>query len=247
MNVAGDEEQGMLASHSASTTTSPTKSARKSLFSKFIGNKALKGFLVIMCLINGFQVIRMVSYDTTTTTSSSSSSSSSSSLFTLASSKTPEQTKSRCADIPVSLNYWEVAQGSPAVVDIPYAGSINVGDTVCVRVVVPPTIKSPEAAALNSSLDSEFAPLPGTSWESFVFDMVGRNTGINVPIKLQATSDWRNALKDSVHVYQADVQLRDVDVFTPQGFIEFRDARWNPEGKTTPQPYNPETIPTPPG
>ncbi|KAJ1724304.1 hypothetical protein LPJ61_005750, partial [Coemansia biformis] len=122
---------------------------------------------------------------------------------------------------------------TPAFVHIPNSDPIQIGQTVCVRVVVP---AAPERNSIT------FTPLVGMPWDSVLLDMVGATTNISVPVDLKPIADFRNTLRDSTHVYEADVLLRDVDVYTPRGFIEFREAKWNPESGLQPMPYEPEAI-----
>ncbi|KAJ2156961.1 hypothetical protein GGF46_004832 [Coemansia sp. RSA 552] len=72
-------------------------------------------------------------------------------------------------------------------------------------------------------------------WDSVLLDMVGNNTGVNVPVDLKPAPDRRNKDRRSTHIYQADVVLRDADTYRPQGYLEFRDAQWNPDDGGTPQ------------
>ncbi|KAJ1943877.1 hypothetical protein GGF37_002453 [Kickxella alabastrina] len=118
-------------------------------------------------------------------------------------------------------------------VDIPDMSDIGVGESVCVRVIVP--------LRPSNSTDA-FVPLPSAPWDSILLDMVGLSSGISIPVNLQPVSDMRNRRQDSVHIYEANVVLRDIDVYHPEGFLEFRDARWNPEGPLLPQQYSPEPL-----
>ncbi|KAJ2566207.1 hypothetical protein IW140_005020 [Coemansia sp. RSA 1813] len=141
-----------------------------------------------------------------------------------------------CRDIPIPPQYWDIASNeSPAFVDIqglPF--SIDVGETVCIRVVVPNDA--------DKSKPMLFAPFPGTPWDSVMLDLVGNSTGISVPVELNPANDMRNDARFSTHVYEADVLLRDVDTYRPKGYVEFRDAQWNPEDPQEPQPYIPEKL-----
>ncbi|KAJ1665286.1 hypothetical protein EV178_003344 [Coemansia sp. RSA 1646] len=140
----------------------------------------------------------------------------------------------RCADLPVLPEFWTLEEAtSPAFVDIPRTRAIEVGETVCVRVVVP--ARAPRASML-------YTPFPGMPWDSVMLDLVGNKTGISVPVQLRPTPDHRNAMRDSVHVYEADVLLRDVDVYRPQGMVEYRDAEWNPEDGLPTVSYDPEPL-----
>ncbi|KAJ2704282.1 hypothetical protein H4R19_005255, partial [Coemansia spiralis] len=146
----------------------------------------------------------------------------------------PAPKPSKCRELPVPDVYWQAADAfTPAFVHIPNADGIQIGQTVCVRVVVP-------APAERTSIT--YTPLVGQPWDSVLLDMVGRATNISVPVALRPIADYRNTIRDSTHVYEADVLLRDVDTFAPRGFIEFRDARWNPETGLTPAAYDPESI-----
>ncbi|KAJ2807982.1 hypothetical protein H4R20_001052 [Coemansia guatemalensis] len=72
--------------------------------------------------------------------------------------------------------------------------------------------------------------------------MIGNATGTSVPVRLRMLSDYRNTQRSDTHIYEADVVLRDEDTYIPHGFIEFRDAEWNPEGALTPVDYKPEQL-----
>ncbi|KAJ1739948.1 hypothetical protein LPJ68_004209 [Coemansia sp. RSA 1086] len=47
---------------------------------------------------------------------------------------------------------------------------------------------------------------------------------------------------NSTHIYEADVILKDIDVFVPQGYMEYRQAQWNGEDHTNTQPLVPEPL-----
>ncbi|KAJ2550760.1 hypothetical protein EV175_003947 [Coemansia sp. RSA 1933] len=145
-----------------------------------------------------------------------------------------------CASIPIPDHYWELTDVQMApFVEIPQQHlSVGVGHTVCVRVVVP---ERPTQAALVHT------PLPDTPWDSILLDMVGRSTGISVPVHLQRAprAFHSDTERGGVHIYQADVLLRDVDVFEPFGFLEYRDAQWNFEGGLPLVPYTPEPLAMP--
>ncbi|KAJ2766836.1 hypothetical protein IWQ57_004202, partial [Coemansia nantahalensis] len=87
-----------------------------------------------------------------------------------------------------------------------------------------------------------YRPMAEMPWDSVLLDMVGRATNISVPVALKPTPDYRNTVRDSTHVYEADVLLRDVDTFAPRGFIEYRDGKWNPESGLPIEPYRPESL-----
>ncbi|KAJ2866687.1 hypothetical protein GGI22_001220 [Coemansia erecta] len=140
----------------------------------------------------------------------------------------------KCSNIPVPPGYWGLkAHETAAFVDIPNTGAIEAGGTVCVRVIVP---------ARPSAAPESFTPLPGSAWDSVLLDMVGTSTGISIPVHLRQVG---RRGRDGAHVYQADVRLRDVDVYRPHGHIEFRHALWNPDGILDPQPFAPERLETP--
>ncbi|KAI9502692.1 hypothetical protein GGI25_003547 [Coemansia spiralis] len=139
-----------------------------------------------------------------------------------------------CGQLSIPKQYWDIKSSEmPAFVDIPYTKAINVGETVCIRVVVP---KNPYNASMV------FTPFSNTPWDSVLLDLVGVETGISIPVDLKLASDVRNYDKHSTHVYEADVQLRDVDVYRPEGYVEYRDALWNAEMPLDPQPFNPEPL-----
>ncbi|KAJ2550761.1 hypothetical protein EV175_003948, partial [Coemansia sp. RSA 1933] len=141
----------------------------------------------------------------------------------------------KCRDIPIPPWFWDATiEDTPAFVDILRPPvPLDVGETVCVRVVVPGDGKNRPML---------FAPFPDTPWDSVMLDLVGNNTGFSVPVELAAAEDARNYDRYSTHVYEADVLLRDVDVYHPEGYLEYRDARWNPEDPQEPQPYVPEKL-----
>ncbi|KAJ1663167.1 hypothetical protein IW140_005667 [Coemansia sp. RSA 1813] len=141
----------------------------------------------------------------------------------------------KCQDIPIPPWFWDVAsRETPAFVDIPgLPFKLDVGETVCIRVVVPKAVKKRPLL---------FVPFPGMPMDSVVLDLVGNNTGISVPVELKLVNDARNYMRYSTHIYEADVLLRDVDTYHPEGYVEFRDAQWNPEDPQEPQPYVPEKL-----
>ncbi|KAJ1849546.1 hypothetical protein LPJ70_000404 [Coemansia sp. RSA 2708] len=140
----------------------------------------------------------------------------------------------RCSDIPIPDSYWTVQDASaPAFVTIPSNRRIGVDDTVCVRVVVP---------AKPTGVFLAYAPFPNTPWDSVLVDLVGEHSKVSVPVHLQPVKDVRNTYRDSTHIYEADVRLRDVDVYRATGYIEFRGGEWNCEGGLAPVDYNPELL-----
>ncbi|KAJ1990415.1 hypothetical protein GGI26_003540 [Coemansia sp. RSA 1358] len=143
----------------------------------------------------------------------------------------------KCSDIPIISNYWKLqASETPAFIAIPHKGPVQIGGTVCVRVVVPAKLHAQPML---------FMPFPNTPWDSILLDLVGNKTGVSVPVELVLTNDVQNYDRNSVHVYEADVLLRDADTYHPSGYIEFRDALWNPDGYSDPQPFVPEPLAIP--
>ncbi|KAJ2442720.1 hypothetical protein IWW46_002888 [Coemansia sp. RSA 2440] len=146
----------------------------------------------------------------------------------------PSTLATKCHDIPIPSYYWTAKDAfTPAFVALPNAQPIQVGSTVCVRVIVP---AKPQRASVV------YTPMPDTPWDSILIDMVGTTNNVSVPVRLQMTNDVRNTRRDDVHVYEADVELRDADEYRPRGYIEFRDAEWNPDGGLLPVDYVPEPL-----
>ncbi|KAJ1718121.1 hypothetical protein LPJ61_006836, partial [Coemansia biformis] len=144
---------------------------------------------------------------------------------------------SLCSELPIPGKYWNMTGAeSAAFVVIPKTDEIGVGSSVCVRVVVP-------AKALAFSVS--FVPFPDTPWDSILLDLVGGSTGISVPVPLQMADSTQNYHRDTTHVYEADVVLRDADIYRPVGYIEYRGALWNGEDHLETQPLNPETLTIP--
>ncbi|KAJ2764750.1 hypothetical protein IWQ56_004370, partial [Coemansia nantahalensis] len=143
-----------------------------------------------------------------------------------------ETVAAKCSELPIPAGYWSM-QAAPAFVEIPQAGDIGVGASVCVRVVVP---------AKELGISRSFAPFPDTPWDSILLDLVGAETGISVPVELQMANNTQNYRRDAAHVYQADVVLHDADRFKPEGYIEFRGARWNGEDHLETQVLEPEPL-----
>ncbi|KAJ2156959.1 hypothetical protein GGF46_004830 [Coemansia sp. RSA 552] len=139
----------------------------------------------------------------------------------------------QCQEIPVPPHLWEQQNTSPSVVLPSTLGSLAPGDSVCVRVVVP--------VSSGASSSVVYAPLPNAPWDSVLLDLVGQS-GISVPVHLRAVADLRNTFHEVTHVYEADVVLRDVDVYRPEGYVEFREGRWNPEGGLPPFAHGSEPL-----
>ncbi|KAJ1990438.1 hypothetical protein EDC05_004082 [Coemansia umbellata] len=140
----------------------------------------------------------------------------------------------KCSQLPIPEHYWAGKRSEmPLFVEIPSLQPINVGDTVCVRVIIP-------ANRVKASV--VFAPFPDTPWDSILLDMVGNSTGISVPVELKRVDDLRNYGINNAHIYEADVQLRDADLYRPEGYLEYRDAKWNAEAPLGPQPFMPEPL-----
>ncbi|KAJ2168168.1 hypothetical protein IW139_000666 [Coemansia sp. RSA 353] len=143
-------------------------------------------------------------------------------------------TLSLCKDLPVPDSYWNMTiDGLPAFVDMPQTKTIKIGESICIRVIVP-------AKTTNSS--SSFAPFPNTPWDSVLLDLAGNTTQISVPVNLQMVDSVQNYVRHTAHVYEADVILRDADTFVPAGYIEYRDALWNSEDHVMAQPLVPEQL-----
>ncbi|KAJ1838174.1 hypothetical protein LPJ70_005569, partial [Coemansia sp. RSA 2708] len=146
----------------------------------------------------------------------------------------PPLLPTKCRDLPVPDYYWSAQDAfTPAFVAIPNPQQVPVGETVCVRVVVP-------AKPARSSV--LYTPMPDMPWDSVLLDLVGQQTNVSVPVHLQMAPDIRNTRRDSVHVYEADVVLRDADEYRARGYIEFRDAEWNPDGGLQPVAYGTEAL-----
>ncbi|KAJ2784358.1 hypothetical protein H4R18_001162 [Coemansia javaensis] len=139
-----------------------------------------------------------------------------------------------CRDLPIPDVHWATRdEYAPAFVHVPAPGSVPIGGSVCVRVVVP---------AMPSSASMVHVPPPGQPWDSVMLDLVGKTTNISVPVRLQLVADIRNTQRGSTHIYEADVVLRDADAFVPRGYIEYRAAEWNSEDEAPVVPYKPEDI-----
>ncbi|KAJ1792300.1 hypothetical protein LPJ62_000922 [Coemansia sp. RSA 2167] len=142
-----------------------------------------------------------------------------------------------CRDLPVSAGYWNLTTADhSAFVEIPQHSDIGVGESVCVRVVVP---------AQYTVAPMTFVPFPNAPWDSVMLDLVGRDTNTSVPVLLQMADHTHNYFRDRTHVYEADVVLRDADVYHAEGYIEFRHAKWNAEAFLDPQPFEPEQLKMP--
>ncbi|KAJ2156962.1 hypothetical protein GGF46_004833 [Coemansia sp. RSA 552] len=146
--------------------------------------------------------------------------------------------RSRCSALPIAEELWGLtSEGRQAFVDIPRIKEMAPGESVCVRVVVP---EGPRHTSLV------YMPLPDMPWDSILLDMVGTHTGINIPVTLQlAPVAGQNRGRAGVHVYEADVVLRDVDTYRPSGYIEFREAKWNAEGNASLPQFAPEPLDIP--
>ncbi|KAJ1936581.1 hypothetical protein EC988_008155, partial [Linderina pennispora] len=137
-----------------------------------------------------------------------------------------------CSQLPVPDDFWYLS-GPPTVKLAPPKRALSPGDSVCVRVVVPPA---------PHNVSHFFIPLPGAFWDSIILDLVGERLNVSVTAKLKATPDLRNHDRESVHIYEADVVLRDPDVYRPEGILEHRNAEWNPEIPMNPLPYDAEPL-----
>ncbi|KAJ1955651.1 hypothetical protein GGI12_005506, partial [Dipsacomyces acuminosporus] len=142
---------------------------------------------------------------------------------------------SACKRMPIPGEYWRKKPYTQPFAEIQTTGDrvVRSGEAVCVRVVVPPH-------AYNSTM--LFMPFANTPWDSVLLDVVGRQTGISIPVQLRPSDNFENYNRDYTHVYEADVRLLDADLYTLRGFVEFRDARWNPEVPVFPVPYKPEQV-----
>ncbi|KAJ2522811.1 hypothetical protein H4217_000527 [Coemansia sp. RSA 1939] len=156
-----------------------------------------------------------------------------------------------CASIPIPDDYWRLTEAEMTpFVSIPWEQPIEVGETICVRVVLPARPSSP----LLASSAIIHTPFPDAPWDSILLDLVGNSTGISVPVHLQPVEQPPHTLglpllqgskgsaRNGAHIYEADVRLRDVDVYSPAGFIEYRDAQWNFEGGLPIVKYEPEPL-----
>ncbi|PIA15565.1 hypothetical protein COEREDRAFT_87751 [Coemansia reversa NRRL 1564] len=140
----------------------------------------------------------------------------------------------KCSDLPIPKLFWNMTiDNSSAFVTIPHTHDINIDETLCVRVVVP---------SKPVEFYSTFAPIANTPWDSILLDMVGQRTGISIPVSLQMTDNTANYKNGLTHIYEADVLFRDADVYYPQGYIEYRNAKWNSEQHLNAQPLLPEPL-----
>ncbi|KAJ1718070.1 hypothetical protein LPJ61_006889, partial [Coemansia biformis] len=146
-----------------------------------------------------------------------------------------------CSQLPIPDMYWQLhTAGEGAYVEIPNPGRpVEVGESVCVRVIVPPNPYQRQSLV--------YMPVPGTPWDSVMLDLVGKATGISIPVRLQPVVHVNNYQPGEVHIYEADVVLRDVDHYRPTGYIEYRNAMWNSEGNNTRVEYEPEPLEVPVG
>ncbi|KAI9471077.1 hypothetical protein BX667DRAFT_508995 [Coemansia mojavensis] len=144
------------------------------------------------------------------------------------------RTPSLCHEIPIPDNYWNTTtMEQQAFVMLPYLDFLEVGSSICVRVVVP---------AKKSQVSMVYMPFPETPWDSILLDLVGQNTNISIPVALHMAPHANNYRRNSAHVYEADVVLRDADIYKPQGYIEYRDGLWNAEGNATLPAFQPEDL-----
>ncbi|KAJ2359342.1 hypothetical protein IWW50_000140 [Coemansia erecta] len=142
-----------------------------------------------------------------------------------------------CRELPIPAGYWNLTTADhSAFVDIPQRSDIGVGESVCVRVIVP---------GQHTQAPMTFVPYPNAPWDSVLLDLVGGNTNVSVPAALQMTEHTHNYFRDRTHIYEADVVLRDADTYHAEGYIEFRQARWNAEAFLDPQPFEPEQLDIP--
>ncbi|PIA15566.1 hypothetical protein COEREDRAFT_81894 [Coemansia reversa NRRL 1564] len=147
---------------------------------------------------------------------------------------TSNRTVRLCSEIPIPSSYWGMnIADQPSFVDIPNLKTVNIGDSVCVRVVVTESEYKPSMV---------YMPVPNSPWDSVLLDLVGTSTGISIPVHLQMSPHVNNYQPGVAHVYEADVVLRDVDVYIPEGYIEFRNGQWNAEGNATLPLLIPEKI-----
>ncbi|KAJ2157510.1 hypothetical protein GGF46_004457 [Coemansia sp. RSA 552] len=139
-----------------------------------------------------------------------------------------------CAELPIPAEYWSLDTLHSPFVDIPFGDQIGPGETVCVRVVVPPK-KGPYEWA--------FMPLENGPWDSILLDLISTRTKVSVPVQLEMATHVHNYQRERTHVYQADVQLFDADTYRPKGYIEFRDALWNrDQDYMANNPFHPEPL-----
>ncbi|KAJ2128474.1 hypothetical protein GGF48_002840, partial [Coemansia sp. RSA 921] len=97
-----------------------------------------------------------------------------------------------CRDLPVSAGYWNLTTADhSAFVEIPQPSDIGVGESVCVRVVVP---------AQYTVAPMTFVPFPNAPWDSVMLDLVGRDTNTSVPVLLQMADHTHNYFRDRTHV-----------------------------------------------
>ncbi|KAJ2448394.1 hypothetical protein EV183_005460 [Coemansia sp. RSA 2336] len=137
-----------------------------------------------------------------------------------------------CSELPVPESYLTLADFSPFI-DISQPYIVAAGSSVCVRVVVP---------AVPSNTFLSYAPFPGTPWDSVLVDMVGNNTGVSIPVALQPSNHAQNYIRNQTHIYEADVVLRDADIYIPTGYIEYRNGLWNNEDHIEIPPMIPEQL-----
>ncbi|KAJ1874903.1 hypothetical protein LPJ55_001117 [Coemansia sp. RSA 990] len=122
---------------------------------------------------------------------------------------------------------------------------VTAGQSVCIRVVVPP-IRSPSVLARQEKDIVElYQPLPNepTLWDSIILDAVGQKSGISIPIKLRPVQHISMVHRNALHVYEGELQAFDEDVFSITGSVEYREGSWNYEQPSLlPSIYSPEQI-----
>ncbi|KAJ2574789.1 hypothetical protein GGH19_003538 [Coemansia sp. RSA 1807] len=163
--------------------------------------------------------------------------------------------KYSCASQPLDASVWSAraSHGTQPFAIIPAAVRtadrnmlpVVAGQPVCIRVVVPPIKPAGMLARQEKEMVELFQTIPSEPglWDSITLDAVGQSSGISIPVQLQPVAHANMARRNTVHVYEGELQAYDADVFAISGVVEYRDAAWNYEQPASlPDEYQPERI-----
>ncbi|KAJ1910448.1 hypothetical protein H4219_006209, partial [Mycoemilia scoparia] len=141
-----------------------------------------------------------------------------------------------CKNVPLDPKLWDLSNYTnstlPRIIypvePAPEHIRLEYNQPLCVRVVIP-SLRKLTGAMNGENSRQYFTTLPNTGWDSVMLEFVGINTKITVPLDLEMYPDFHNNQIDDVHIYQAELRLKDSDLYRPTGYHEFHSGAWNME------------------
>ncbi|KAJ1917967.1 hypothetical protein H4219_002908 [Mycoemilia scoparia] len=125
-----------------------------------------------------------------------------------------------CKNWPVDDSWFE-SKGYNALAMFPRPNIlISSGETVCVRIILPPDPNVPN--------NKSYVPLPGYPFDSIIVDLVSSMPlEVTVPVRLKPVDHYLNNYRQFTHVYEGEAKLFDQGQYHIDARLEWRGAQWN--------------------